>query len=250
MDPLSLRTRRWYAIISSVLFVFVLAPAVFYASGYHVQGLEVVETGAIHVSVAVPDAMVSLNGVEVGKSGLLTRAFFLDNLKPGAYTLEARAEGYRPWVKELIVAPKVVTDVPAFLVPTEFMLTKVSFPSVALDNATSTIKDTEGGLALSIEDGVAILRWTRAPESVPAAFCIEPGTCTLAIVIAQDVLDARLFGGGVVYDTAEGVFISEADIKKPRIAAPILDTPGAIFRIDRNRLYLKTATSSYEVSGF
>ena len=248
MDPLSLRTRRWYSIISSVAFIVVLVFAVLYASGYHLKGFSVVETGAIHVSVPVPDASVLLNGKEVGKSGLLTRAFFLDNLAPGDYVLEARLTGYYPWTKDLVVAPKIVTDVPALLIPITLTFDKAPFPDLATE-ATTT--ETEGGLALSVESGTAIVRWTRSVESVPAAFCLAPGSCVLGIIVATGgVIEAHFFDGGVVYDTPQGIFIAEADVKQPRLVVPLYPHPGATFRIDHRRLYIKDGSQSYEVSGF
>jgi hypothetical protein len=245
MDPLSLKTRRWYSIISSVTFVFVLVFAILYATGYHLKGLSVVETGAIHVSVPVPDAVITLNGKEVGKSGLLTRALFLDNLAPGPYLIEATAEGYYPWAKNLVVAPKIVTEVPAFLAPLTFTFEKAAYPKFA----TST--PVEGGLALSVKDGVVTLRWTRSTSTAPAAFCIEPESCVKQMVITNaGATDAAFFDGGIIYQTPQGIYFAEADVKEPRLTVPLSTAPGATFRINRNRLYLKTATSSFEVSGF
>lgn len=245
MDPLSLKTRRIYAAISSVVFVIVLIVTILYASGYYVKGFAVVETGAIHVSIPVPDTVITLNGTEVGKSGLLTRALFLDNLAPGAYVLGARAEGYHPWAKNLIVAPKIVTGVSAFLVPLKFTFDKAVYPRFA----TST--PVEGGLALSVVNGAVTLHWTRSTSTTPAAFCLEPESCVRQIVITDTgATEAAFFDGGIIYQTPEGIYFAEPDIKEPRLTVPILVSPGAEFRINRNRLFIKSAITSYEVSGF
>jgi hypothetical protein len=61
---------------------------------------------------------------------------------------------------------------------------------------------------------------------------------------------AAFFDGGIIYQTPLGIYFAEADVKEPRLTVPLYAEPGVEFRIVRNRLYLKTATSSFEVSGF
>ena len=93
MEPLTLNTRRLYAIISTSLFIGALLFAALYASGYRFERWSLAATGAVYVSVPVSDAVVTLNGEEVGKSGLLSKTFYLDTLEPGSYVLHASTDG-------------------------------------------------------------------------------------------------------------------------------------------------------------
>lgn len=251
MDPLPLRTRRIYSFVSSIVFVVVLAFAILYASGYHIKGFSVVETGAIHVSVPVPDAVVSLNGIEVGRSGLLSRGFFIDNLDPGPYVVEARAKGYHPWAKRLTVVPKIVTEVPAFLIPTTLVFEVVPAFTTLQDDATST-PSSGGGLVLTVEEGSVMLRWTRGLAALPPVFCTTPESCAPELTVAAGVAAtaATFFHEGVVYQNPDGIFLAEIDVKEPRLVVPVYRAPGATFRIERNRLYIMTSTSTYEVGEF
>lgn len=251
MEPLSLATRRWYAIISSVMFVAVLGVAALYASGYNVnvKKLSVVETGGVHVAVPAIDAVVTLNGKEVGKSSLLTHSFFLDNLAPGTYAVTVVADGYYPWTKNLVVLPKLVTEANAFMVPTD--LTLVSAIAPATKVATTT--EVSGGLLLTVADGAVTLTWTRDLAEAPEAFCLAPHSCIAEVPVAPadiKATDARFFENGVVYRTAKGIYFAEADIKRPRVLVPLYQKPGATFRVDKKRLYISDGAVTYEVTGF
>jgi len=117
MEPLSLRTRRLFAAFFFVLFIVILPIVVLYASGYRLAGLSLVATGGIHISTPTSDVAIALNGKDIERSSLFSRAFFIDNLEPGSYVIQATLDGYHPWSKTLVVESQLVTDVSMLAIP-------------------------------------------------------------------------------------------------------------------------------------
>lgn len=117
MEPLSLKTRRLFAAFFFVLFIIILPVVVLYASGYRLQGLSLVSTGGIHISTPTSDVVIALNGEAIEHSNLFLRSFFIDNLEPGSYVIQATLDGYHPWSKTLVVESRLVTDVSMRAVP-------------------------------------------------------------------------------------------------------------------------------------
>lgn len=298
MEPLSLGTRRLFATLFFILFIIILPVVVLYASGYRLQGFLLVTTGGIHISVPVSGAAITLNGEDIERSSLFSKAFFLDNLEPGSYVIQATLDGYYPWSKNLVVESRLVTDVSMLAVPqplrvlelevqtatssapvadvvsssatsTTKSVSETEFERVAASFATTTTAlvptgtttpgsktppaDAEGGAALIIEDGDISVRWERnAPP--PSSFCSRPSLCTTRFFLEhgeQTATDAHFFNGGVVYRTLEsGVFFVEADIRQPRLLAPIYSKPAAEFRIMSGALYIKDGGTLYAVESF
>ena len=68
-------------------------------------------------TISKSDAVLSLNGAQVGTSGFLRHNFYIDNLSPGLYQVLVTREGDNPWHRTLVVEPELVTDAQAFLIP-------------------------------------------------------------------------------------------------------------------------------------
>jgi hypothetical protein len=288
MKPLSRRTRLIYLAVSVAAFLFTVPIAVFYASGYRFNGFSLVETGGIYVSVPVGDASVFINGKEEGTSGLFTRSFYTDNLASGKYVVQVSREGYYPWVKKLVVEPRIVTDVAAFMVPQSltirevkiraaediasttrsvskneyaailkaFTLSATSSSPLPVNSlsATSTPVDTSAGRELYIENGNLVVRWAKDPRSTPSAFCMKPSSCTGEFFIEKGkdtVTAAEFFVGGIIYATREsGIFLSENDIRPTPLVVPMYTRPLAQYRIINGTLIIKDGKLFYEISGF
>ena len=253
-ESIPLRVRQRYALLSFSIFVVVLVAASLYADGYRVRSGHVATTGAINVYAPISGATVTVDGKEAGKSGLLSHAVYVGDLKPGTHTVSAGADGYLPWQKSLIVEPKFVSETSTFLVPLHIEVVPVSaqdIVSVAAFFATSSLPVHDGGLALTLEHGDVILTWVREQSEAPQVFCIAPSSCAQSFTVKQGGLPASaaaFFAGGVVYRTSAGVFITEADIKKSRVVAPLYPSSGSDFRIDHRHLYIKDASRYYEVT--
>lgn len=138
MEPLSLKARRIYSTIFFVLFVIILPVVGLYASGYRLQGVEIVATGGIFIATPLSGFFISINGEEVDRSTLFSKTFFFDNLEEGSYVVQVSAEGYHPWSKTLVVEPRVVTDVSAISVVQPLSILKLATSTDALDDETAS----------------------------------------------------------------------------------------------------------------
>lgn len=281
MEPLSRRLRATYLITFTLFFAVITPIAILYAAGYRLSDLSLVPTGGIYVVAPVGDAVVTLNGEEVGVSGLFTRSFYIDDLAPGSYVVQAAREGYYPWAKTLVVERAVVTDVAAFLVPLELEVTQLvvgttsatSTRSISLNEqkdllatfieatttatstiATSTPEDTRSGQGLFIEEGDLTLRWLRNASTTPSGFCTAPSSCTTEFYIENGkevVKDARFFGMGAVYLTETGgLYYAETDVRSSPLTVKIYSGKNAEFRLVSGTLVIKEGKTLYEVSGF
>lgn len=284
MQPVSMRRRLVYLILSVLAFMLTVPVAVFYASGYRFEDFSLVETGGVYVTVSASDAIVSINGKEEGTTSLFVRSFYVDRLNEEWYSVQVSREGYYPWVKKLKVEPSIVTDAFAFLIPQTLTLREIqidtneedvasttravsqseynsllkAFVSTStlplIKTATSTPVATRAGVELYVEKGNLIARWSRDPKAVPSSFCVEPSSCAQEFAIEkgkETVKNAQFFLGGVVYVTKEsGVFLAENDIRPVHLVVPVYSRPGADFRIINGELIIKDGTTYYEVSGF
>lgn len=152
MEPLSLTTRRLFAAFFFVLFIVLLPVVVLYASGYRLQGFSLVTTGGIHISVPISGVAITLNGEDIERSSLFSKAFFLDNLEPGSYVIQATLDGYHPWSKNLVVESRLVTDVSMLAVPQPLRVLELvaqaatstaSVADAATTSTTRSISETE-----------------------------------------------------------------------------------------------------------
>ncbi|MEK7613511.1 MAG: hypothetical protein AAB439_01375 [Patescibacteria group bacterium] len=285
MEPLSLKTRRFYSALFFVLFLIILPIVTLYASGYRIKGLGLVSTGGIYIAVPVSGFTLSLNGEELERSNLFSKSFFFDNLAPGSYVVQAVAEGYYPWSKTLFVESQLVSDVSVLAITQPLSVREVVTKSPQEEVGTSTVvvvtrerydtiesiflvtttpvisselaseppADVRGGVALVVEEGNLFMRFERDSQP-PSSFCIRPSSCAQVFALekgSETVTDAQFFAGGVLYRTREsGVYFTEADVRAPRLTIPIFTTPNARFEVIDGVLTVADETSYYEVTGF
>lgn len=263
MEPLSLSFRRTVAFVFFGLFVAVLVVSLLYASGYRFAEWSLTGTGGISLTVPVSGAEIFISGERFGESGFLTRSFFVDNLPSGNYTVAVVAPGFHPWEKSVIVERRFVTGLNAFLVPREFL-----FETLATSTATTTPLDRDffepsfadavqvgapvDDLELLVRDGNLSVRWMKEVSDAPQAFCITPRACVAEVSIERDtplVTRAAFFSGGVVYQTNEGVFLTEIDARPTPVTA-LVAGPGAEFVVVDGLLVVKQGEAMMLVRGF
>src|SRR3989344_881958 len=281
MQPLSKRKRRIYLYGLILVFVVCLPFVIFYANGYRFKSGEgFVRTGSIIISVSSADAMVSLDGREVGTSGFLRHNFYIDNLTPGTHFVLVSREGDYPWYRSLVVEEELVTDAQAFLVSktiqplrlaiatqattttststvsvstTVYDTYRTAFATVKATSTPSDVLRTPASVVVVVEDGDVFVRWRDEGVLPPSNFCSRPSFCISEIPIEIGppyAVNAALFGGGVVYATKEGgVFIAEPDIRPEPVVAPLYQKTGADFRIVDGHLIIKDGTAFYEIAG-
>jgi len=93
--------------ISVALFCILLPVILSYALGYKIDFglLKIYKTGIIYLSSNPAGASIYINGK---KHADLTPAR-IEELKPGAYKVEVKREGFYPWEKDITVKPNMVT---------------------------------------------------------------------------------------------------------------------------------------------
>ena len=268
MKPLSARKRRLYVLFFIVLFLISVPLALLYAGGYRYKlGVGFVETGGIFLSVPYSDANIFLNGKGIGRSHLLNKNFFIDNLAAGIYEVEVERESDYPWRRQFVVEPELVTDADVFLVPLQINTVELSFAADAptttkhvsrqqyteylslFANQGATTSASSLG-TLMIEQGKLSLHWKQKEEGIPPSiYCRAPSSCVAQIPIgtSQDILNAAFFENGVVYATPEGIYITEADVRPTPLIVTLYGKPKTEFRVEDGHLIIKNGQRLYEV---
>ena len=274
MQPLSRTVRVTYLIIFSVLFTALIPIVILYAEGWRFSaGLGFYKTGGIYVTVPYTNVSVTLEGRDIGTTGLLQRNFYIDDLPPATYVIRASREGDYPWERMVVVEPQLVTDARVFLASmdparTELVLSNTAtstgkaisgdvfedylaiFATSTHPTGTSTPLDLRAGIGLTIKNGELFARWIEVDRPLPSNFCLRPSRCLSEIALtrgADSVTHAVFYEDGVLYSTADGVYYTEVDARPtPRLIA-ISDVPDADFRIIDGVLVLREGGKLFEV---
>jgi len=270
MQPLSPKKRRLYLYVLVALFFLCFPIVILYASGYRFKGeFGFVQTGGIYLSVSHGDTVISLNGEEIGESGILRKSFYISDLSPGSYVVQATQDEYHPWLRTLVVESELVTDANVLLLPLEPNILELTLATTtstttrrvsrvayneyldAFDTPPSTTTPHTSQGALFIEGGNLFLRWLNTEDSPPSPYCLEPSFCVKEIAIEtgrQRTAHTAFWGGGIVYTTLEGgVFMTEGDARPTTITALLYPVRGATFRIVDERLIIKDGNKLYEI---
>lgn len=140
--------RRFYFRLAIAIFVLAVPFIFLYATGYRFESLTgLMSTGGIYVGAEQSDASIYIDGELVHETGTFRRAFYVEGLKPGSYTVTVSKEEYQPWEKKLEVHPHKVTEAQAFNMPKDPLL--VLIPPTFVNqtpNATSTATSTDSFL--------------------------------------------------------------------------------------------------------
>lgn len=138
--PLPRARRRFYFRFLGALFFLVVPFLLLYATGYRFEGIGVVRTGGIYVGASRAGAEIYINDVLVRETGTFRRAFFVQDLEPGTYTIRVVKDRYHTWEKTLPVYPHIVTEAQAFNMPENPVLTLIP-PTLRTQTtgATSTL---------------------------------------------------------------------------------------------------------------
>lgn len=275
MEPFPAYRRRIYFALFVILFLVLLPAIILYADGWRFkQGFGFVRTGGIYISVPYADAVVTLNGEEIGRSGFLQREFYIGDLAPAAYSLRIEAPGRRSWSRLLVVEPQLVTDTHAVLLPEDIALSRLIISGSATSTkvvsrttydgylaafatstrmASSTVpSDEQDGVALFVVEGEILARWMKN-ERHPSGFCGSPSLCEDEMSIKRiggKARDAYFYRDGIVYSTEEGgIYFAEIDIRPTPVAAQIYAAPEADMRLIDDVLVIKSGDMLYEVEG-
>lgn len=142
IKPLSTKSRNRFFYLLIVVFFIASPILVLYTSGYRFGEGIVSETGGISIYLSPAGSTLYINGKSGDTLGFLSRSFFVQDLKIGDYFIEVKKEGYYPWVKNIVVYPKIVTENYAFLAPEKFILDEVLQFSRTKEGTGTTTKET------------------------------------------------------------------------------------------------------------
>lgn len=110
--------RRVLFLFAVLLFTVAAGPLVFYTFGYRFSWTDfaINATGGIFVVTEPKNASVKIDDKE-SLTSLFSGNLFVQNLKPGMYSLEITKDGYSTWAKTLRVAAHNVAEAHVTLVP-------------------------------------------------------------------------------------------------------------------------------------
>jgi hypothetical protein len=274
MEPLSRTVRVTYLAVFSVLFAILIPLVIFYAEGWRfTPALGLYKTGGIYVTVPYTNVSVTLEGRDIGVTGILQRNFYIDNLPPATYVIRASREGDYPWERMVVVEPQLVTDARVFLAPfdlkkTELILSNTAtttgkaitgdvfaeylalFATSTPPHGTSTPLDVRAGIGLHVRAGELFARWIEADRPLPSNFCLRPLRCVSEIALTRgdaSVTHAVFYEDGVLYRSRKGVFYTEVDARPTPRVIPLSEQIGTDFRIIDSVVVLKEGKHLYEV---
>lgn len=275
MRPLSQRRRRFYLLTLTVLFFISVPLALLYSSGYRYKaGFGLVKTGGIYLSVPYDEAVVSINGEEIGTTRFLNKSFYIDDLAPSSYAVHVEREGDHSWYRTLFVEPQLVTRAEVTLVPespeilrlTRGGVTGTTTRALSVDLYDTYLKafsllatsseSRRGGVAVAatVVEGDVYVHWTDAEREPQDNFCARPSNCVESFLLEdgpQDSYSVAFLGDGVVYATKlGGVFFSEMDVRRTPVSAAIYPRRGADVRVIDGNLVVKDGSALYAIEGF
>lgn len=195
MEGLSKRKRRVYLGVMVVIFIAVAPVLVLYSSGYRLsENFTLIKTGGIHVSVARAGASFYLNGKFQGTGSIFQKGFFVQNLKPGTYTVRVEREGYHLWQKQLQVFPTVISEARALQLPKKPEL--IPIPAFL---------DPESGQATTPGDFTVSLRTNPEYKELVDIFESADTGATTTILYKKATTTVRVDGGIGLWQDHEGV---------------------------------------------
>jgi len=144
MTPMPRWKRRIYFYTMVIVFVFIVPVIALYSTGYRLdENFSIVQTGGIHVSAPMPNALMTIGDERYKRSGTFYRDWFVQNLTPGTYTVRVSKESYWTWSKEITVKEQEVANAFSFMVPKDPEIEEIDAvliqPPESAGGATTTI---------------------------------------------------------------------------------------------------------------
>ncbi|MCI5108482.1 MAG: hypothetical protein MRY49_01385 [Candidatus Pacebacteria bacterium] len=276
MKPLSPTRRRIYFIVFAVLFVVAVPIVITYAVGYRldfVESLILTERGGIYVYTPLAGVDIYVDDEKKLKTGLFSREYFTQNLKPGRYFIKAEHPDFLSWGKYVQVNAQRVASLYPFFVPKDFVATEI--PELVDDSSEATttpeliknesytiymelfdekvdpeeeiIKRTFGNTEVWYEEYRLYAKWLGRGDWIPAYFCqnehcINP---SIFLELNSKLTHFEFYPGrdDVVIFSAEdgGVYVVEIDTRPEQTISTIYQSDNLVdFRVyDRDILVIK-----------
>ncbi len=283
MNPLSLSRRRLYFFLLVLLF-FILIPFLsLYTNGYRIDtGFRFVKTGGLYIETPLPESEIYINNRLTGRSNIIQRGLFEQNLAPGIYFTFVYKEGYWPWSKELTVREGLVSEGHAFLVPREPVIeeiplldpkdvskktrnkeyedvlalfsNKILSPETITAHSTSTV--TRKNVVLVRDENIIIAKWLGEKKDTPYYFCdTSREQCVSQALIFSSPSPIQTFDflperdDVVIIARRNGIYAIDADRRRMQNFALVYAGVNPDFRIDtRGTFFIKDEGKLYRLS--
>lgn len=201
--PLSRSRRRFYFRFLVAIFALVVPLLLLYATGYRFEGIGVVKTGGMYVGASRAGAEIYINDVLVRETGTFRRAFFVQDLEPGTYTIRVVKDQYHSWEKTLPVYPHIVTEAQAFNMPESPVLTLIPPTLRTQTTGTATTTPIVNPLYEDVRESFATTTDDGTLDIVPPAALTEELARQLAEL--ELATSTREFRGMQLYEDDERV---------------------------------------------
>lgn len=230
MKPMSIGKRRLYFYTLLAVFFLIIPIIILYTSGYRLQGFRLVETGGIYIYSPEANSIIYLDNNKEHETSIFQKDYFVQDLAPGTYSVLIAKDGFWPWIKEVTVEERIVSEAIAFLIPKDpenETIPKTTQEIVVKKNgATTTIEKTNqeyqdalilfkappAGIATTTlsgasttekisgrsrvglwqEDNRILARWTKDVSSLPNYFC-RGKICTDMVIVFSSPDKIRSF---------------------------------------------------------
>lgn len=131
---MTLKRRRIILVLCVAAFFIVMPVVLLYSNGFRLNSsFHLVKTGGLYVSSPISGSEIFVNNNLEKTTNILQSGLFLQNLKPGEYSVLIAKEGYWPWAKKLEVEEQAVVEARALILPKdpegEIIKSKEIFPS-------------------------------------------------------------------------------------------------------------------------
>lgn len=113
---MNLKKRRIILVLCLLIFLVVTPIVLLYSNGYRLDSrLHITKTGGLYVSTPVSGSEIFINNQIKKTTNIIQGGLFLQNLKPGKYSVLIAKEGYWPWQKELEIKETMVSEARALM---------------------------------------------------------------------------------------------------------------------------------------
>lgn len=191
-------------------------------------------------------------------TGFLERGVFVQNLKPGHYSVQVEKEGYYPVVTEMIVHENFVSEFDALLVPVQPVfvslektseeykeksaLFAIPFPNIKNENATSSKREGKNPIELLVEGGSLSVAFQGDKTSMPKFFCKMECKTNLLLWSGREKIHSAFFyperNDSVIFSIDSGVFVLQ--IGDGRNIFPLYEGGTKTdVRLDEKKIYIK-----------
>lgn len=203
ISPLSPARRTFYFRLSITIFVIAVPVLFLYATGYRFEGITgLVKTGGMYVSAERSGAEIHVNGELVRETGTFRRAFFVQDLEPGTYTVEVTKAGFHPWGKTLSVYAHIVTEAQAFNMPVEPLLTLIPPTLTAQSQVATSSVPAQNPVYVEIHSAFATTTATSTLGALPPR---APTSSSDEALAAAAATTTKEFRGMRLSDTGEHI---------------------------------------------